>query len=397
MINTVERNRRKLTHPLALLLLFIWLAVGCYPTGGFERIGHVKHSAPWKNALFETGPYLLPLENGTIAVVLQARLTRPPEIEWWLQGMKDARRREATAREHDDLWVARLEPLPTGARVSYRVRSSRGSSEVYTFKAGEAADKPFRFAVYGDTRTNHNVHWSVIKALAREHVDFAIHTGDLVDFGVQEEQWRRFFNIERPLIASRPLVATFGNHDRSTRGHYRRFLLMNMVEDGRRYFSRDWGRVRMVVMDYEEEYRDGSSQYAFIEKRLAEAVQREMFIVMVIHEPPYSSGKHGSNLKVREVVRGLCARFGVELVVSGHDHNYERIKPVDGVTYVVSGSAGAPIRAVSPKSFSAAVRLEPHYVLVDVDERGLTLRAVNLSGATFDSFVIKPNPPGTLR
>jgi predicted phosphodiesterase len=382
---------------LALLLTVYCLTAGCFPTGGFEQIGHVKHSAPWKNKLFETGPYLLHLGGSTFAVVLKARLPRPPEIEWWLQGEKDDQHKRVTAQEHDDLWVARLGPLPMGQRVSYQVRSSSGSSEVYTFKAGEAADRPFRFVVYGDTRTNQNVHWSVIKTLAREHVDFAIHTGDLVDFGVQEKEWLRFFNIERPLIASHPLVATFGNHDRSTRGYYRRFMLMNMVEDGRRYFSRDWGRIRMVVMDYEEEYRDGSSQYAFIEQRLAEAVQREMFIVLVIHEPPYSSGQHGSNLKVREVVRGLAARFGVELVVSGHDHNYERIKPIDGVTHVVSGSAGAPIRAVSPRSFSAAVRLEPHYVLVDVDERGLTLRAVNLSGATFDSFVIKPNPPGTLR
>ena len=90
----------------------------------------------------------------------------------------------------------------------------------------------------------------------------------------------------------------------------------------------------------------------------------------------------------------LLYEHGVEIVVNGHDHDYERTNPIDGTTYIVSGSAGAPIREVKPHAFSATVRTEPHYVLIDVEKDRLFLRAVNLAGNTFDSTVIPANPPG---
>ena len=65
---------------------------------------------------------------------------------------------------------------------------------------------------------------------------------------------------------------------------------------------------------------------------------------------------------------------------------------MDGVTYMVAASGGANIRAITPSSFSAALRTEPHYVLFDVIKGGLQGRAVNLQGNVFDSFVIAPNP-----
>jgi hypothetical protein len=117
-----------------------------------------------------------------------------------------------------------------------------------------------------------------------------------------------------------------------------------------------------------------------------------MLTVMFLHWPPYSSGAHGSQKNVQKPITDLSRRFGVELVVAGHDHNYERTRPIHGTTYVVSGSAGAPIRPVKPRWFTARARTEPHYVLVDVETDRMVLRAVNLRGDTFDSFVIEPNP-----
>ena len=96
---------------------------------------------------------------------------------------------------------------------------------------------------------------------------------------------------------------------------------------------------------------------------------------------------------MREVVGELAPRFGVELVLAGHDHDYERTKPVDGVTYIVAASAGATIRKLSPSSFSEVLRTEPHFVLFDVDRGSLVGRVINLQGDTFDSFVIPPNAP----
>jgi hypothetical protein len=100
---------------------------------------------------------------------------------------------------------------------------------------------------------------------------------------------------------------------------------------------------------------------------------------------------------VQRPITELARRHGVELVLSGHDHNYERTQPIDGTTYIVSGSAGAPIRAVRPRWFSAAARTEPHYVVVDVAGDTLAVRAVNLEGITFDTTVIFPVAPASAR
>ena len=96
----------------------------------------------------------------------------------------------------------------------------------------------------------------------------------------------------------------------------------------------------MVVLSTEDELRPGSAQHRFAEKALKSGAQDNMLMAIVLHEPPYSSGKHGSSLKVRQVIHPLARKYGVELVLAGHDHDYERTKAIDGVTYVVSGSGG---------------------------------------------------------
>ena len=61
----------------------------------------------------------------------------------------------------------------------------------------------------------------------------------------------------------------------------------------------------------------------------------------IFHHPLYSSGgRHGSDLSLRAVLEPLFVKYGVSLVLAGHDHFYERIKPQKGIHYfVVGGSA----------------------------------------------------------
>ena len=186
---------------------------------------------------------------------------------------------------------------------------------------------------------------------------------------------------------------TLGNHDNSQRLHYRRYFLSERYMQGNRYYYQDWGDVRVVCADSEIETRQGSEQYAFLEAALKDGAKKDMIMLLNMHYPPYSSGAHGSTLELREVVGDLAPKYGVELVLAGHDHDYERTKRIDGVTYIVAASGGAPIRRIQPMWFSAAVRTEPHFVIFDVERKTLVGRAINLNGETFDSFVIPPNPP----
>src|SRR5690606_24122442 len=149
--------------------------------------------------------------------------------------------------------------------------------------------------------------------------------------------------------------------------------------DSLAYYYQDWGDLRLIAVDAEIECRGGCVQNWFARNALAEGARRGMLMIVTLHLPPYSSGAHGSNEYVQEAVEELATEFGVELVISGHDHNYERTKPIAGVTYLVSGAAGAPIRPVDKQYFSETVRTEPHYVVLDVNRDRISLRAINVN------------------
>lgn len=331
---------------------------------------------------------------GRMAVILKAAAAAEPSVEWWVP-VKGAKLgiKSVKCSRHGELWIGVLEGLPVGTQLAYRVRSRVGAGKTHLFKAGAARDEPFRFAAFGDTRSGHEVHQAVVNAVAREHIDFVVHTGDMVHKGGVDSEWLRFFQIEHELLTTRPIFAVVGNHDDSPRQLYRHFFARSLWEQDQRFYSMDWGNLRIIGVDSLEECREGCSQYIYLDRALEEGAAAGMLMVILVHYPPYSSGAHGSNLLIRESIGALASRYGVELVLSGHDHNYERTEVIDGVTYVVTASAGAPIRAVRAESFSKKLRTEPHFVLIDVDSTGLTLRAVNLSGDTFDYHLIKPVPP----
>jgi predicted phosphodiesterase len=393
------------------------VAIGCLacnvPTG-LDRGGTWEEKEP---GLFTTGPYILLGAPGTAYVAVKAEGIPAPEVDWWVDEQAaagdrsgaDATRRvqgpagaatpaprvvkTVTARRSEDMWVAELRDLPSGPAIRYRVRSAIGDTPDYQFRVGAEKDRRFRFGAFGDTRTGHSVHRSIVEALDREKVDFTVHTGDMVDRGGRQDQWTRFFQIERPLLVDTPIMPLVGNHDVSGRDYFRRYFLHALWAQNEHYFVRDWGNLRVVGVDSGIECREGCSQYYFAERALAEGARLGKLMVMALHYPPYSSGEHGSSSDVQSPISTLARRHGVELVLTGHDHNYERTQPIDGTTYIVTGSSGAPIRPLRPRWFTAEARTEPHYVLVDVEPERLIVRAVNLAGDTFDTTVIDNNPP----
>ncbi|HUS67544.1 MAG TPA: metallophosphoesterase [Kofleriaceae bacterium] len=384
---------RRLVHAVAALL-----AVGCGVPPGLER-GDWEEPEP---SIFQTGPYIVLGRPGTAYVALRADGIPAPVVEWWvasavestgpMAGAQPVVRKVLSVREQD-LWVARLDDLPIGPKVSYRVHSAAGDSAEHAFHAGAAGATHFRFAVFGDTRTGHSVHRQLMEALDKEDIDFLVHTGDMVERGGRKEEWMRFFQIEREVLADMPIVPAIGNHDVSARRYFERYFLQDRWSDDRHFYTFDWGNLRIVVLDSGIECRSGCEQFAFAERALREGARRGQLMAMMLHYPAYSSGRHGPSLNVQKPVSDLARRYGVELVITGHDHHYERTKPIEGTTYIVSGSAGAPVRPVSPRWFTAEARTEPHYILIDVDEKRLIMRAVNLQGDTFDTHVMEDLPP----
>ncbi len=338
-----------------------------------------------------TGPYVIVTGPEQALVAFRTYSVQKATIEW--KTSSGASGIETAARD-GDLCEATLKKLPRGPEITYDVKLDGKAVTSGSFRISAQDETSFRFAVFGDTRTNHQVHRALIERVANEKIDFFLHTGDMVERGGIADQWITYFQIERPLMKKAPIMPAIGNHDLGNRGYYTRFFFLDKWVGGRSFFYTDWGNVRFVSMDVTIICERRCRQYRFVQAALAEAAKANKLIVMFMHNPPYSSGEHGSDLQLREVVGELAKRYGVELVITGHDHDYERTKSIAGTTYIVSGSAGAPIRPVTPQAFTESARTEPHYVLVDVDRDRLSLRAINLRGEVFDNAVVPANPPG---
>lgn len=373
----------------ALCLLF-----ACYPRGWREESPLYLE----RSSVFDVGPYVVYGGPGIISVVVEHDLSTAPVVRWGIKPPESStvapKLTDVTMVEDNDLWVGELKDLPLDTALIYQVEHEIGTVGPFPFRGGRTKGRRFRFVSFGDTRTGHKVHRGLIEQMAKEgDVDLVIHSGDLVESGGVYEQWVRFFQIEAPMIRSTPLFAALGNHDLSPRNYFERYTLASRYADGKRYTYREWGDIRVIMMDSELEARTGSPQYEFLETAMREGAEKGQLMLVALHHPPYSAGAHGSNLELREVLGELCPRFGVEVVLAGHDHNYERTKRIDGVTYFVAASGGAPIRRMTPSWFSEVVRTEPHYILFDVERGSLVGRAVNLNGETFDTFVIPPLDP----
>ncbi len=357
--------------------------------------GCAKNFLEWEdpepNGLL-TGPYVL--LTGTESALVGFRIddAERAEVRW---KAADGKTGTITAQRAGNLFSARLSNLPRGPQIDYDVIVDGREASTGTFRVGTApGETKFRFAAFGDMRNGHAVHRDLVLALAREEkVDFVLNTGDMVQNGGKPNEWITFFQIERPLLSKMVMVPTTGNHDLSGREYYERFFFLDQWSGGRRYFAADWGNLRMIALDNGIECNRACSQFNYVRAALAEGAKQGKLMVMFLHHSPYSSGYHGPDIGVQRAIGELAKTYGVELVISGHDHHYERTKPIAGTTYVVSGSAGAPIRPVTPRDFTASARTEPHYVLVDVDGDKLSTRAINLRGEVFDSAVIEAVPP----
>jgi 3',5'-cyclic AMP phosphodiesterase CpdA len=112
------------------------------------------------------------------------------------------------------------------------------------------------------------------------------------------------------------------------------------------------------------------------------------------HHPPYSSGgKHGSDTALRKVVEPIFVRYGVNIVLAGHDHFYERIKPQKGIYYFVSGAGGklrtGDVQDNSPLTERFFDR-DMSFMLAEIAGDQFYFQVISRTGETVDAGVL-PN------
>jgi 3',5'-cyclic AMP phosphodiesterase CpdA len=190
--------------------------------------------------------------------------------------------------------------------------------------------------------------------------------------------------FERPyrdlLRAGVPFHAVLGNHDIRTENGAGQLAYPGFGMKGRWYALRR-GPVEFVMLDTNGNVA-WQHQLPWLKRVLA--ASSAPWKVVVGHHPIYSSGLYGNDRAAIARLTPLFRRHGVQLYINGHDHNYERSRPLDGTTYLTVGNGGASLRPVAPGPDSARAVSTFGFASLHADAGSLTIEAWNTSGQRLD-------------
>jgi predicted phosphodiesterase len=347
-----------------------------------------------------TGPILGDVARDGFSV--SVRLNAPASVTLAVGG------REVAASPEGLDHQLRAEGLAPGAEHAYELTATTPGADgplrigPFTARTLPAGDS-WTFAVVGDSRSNPSDWARVAAAIGRERPLFVVHTGDLVNAGRNEWEWEtQFWAPARELLATVPVYAAAGNHEQ-------RSPLMPALVPMRGGWTDDWscdlGPLLLIGIDTTlPGWQPGGPRHRRMDAWLRGS--RAPFVVCAGHYPPWSSGQHGEvDAEGRPVekpmetarvdVMPLLARHGAQAFVVGHDHNYERSEPPEGVTVVVAGGGGAPLRparadAAAVNPHSKVFASEMHYAVFVVDAGAMKMSVRGLDGREIDARAWSP-------
>lgn len=284
--------------------------------------------------------------------------------------------------------------------------------EVYAFRTAPEEDVPFVFAVVGDTMYSHEEKLQVRDRILEDDPSFFVHVGDFAGEtgGYEESLWRKhWFEDYQEVMCRIPLIPILGNHEYqgvivvyfSIPGAAPLFHDYFTAPGNERWYAFDWANARFIVLDANivEDLKPGCEQLRWLERELAESTDGADdpdWLFACWHEPAFSSGAGSIDLTgnpLRENVVPLMERYGVDLVLYGHDHFYERsIK--DGIVYIVSGGGGAAPHPIFPdiNPYSQKVVDTYQYMRVSVNRRFVLVESVDSLGTVVDAFSMEKAP-----
>ena len=248
-----------------------------------------------------------------------------------------------------------------------------------------------KFAILGDFGIGSKEQYQLAATMKRVHDAFPYEIVTLVGdnlYGAERPQdfKKKFEEPYKALLdAGVKFYASLGNHDDPQ--EQRNYKLFNM--DGRQYYSFKPGKQNVRFFALESSYLD-PEQVAWFEKELKDSTSD--WKIPYFHHPPYSSGeRHGSDSRIREVLEPLFLKYGVSVVLTGHDHFYERVKPQKGIVYFVVGSGGQLRKGNIDRSSgltAAGNDQDLSFMVAEINGDEMWFNAVSRMGKVIDSGVI---------
>ncbi|MBD2755429.1 purple acid phosphatase family protein [Spirosoma validum] len=308
--------------------------------------------------------------------------------------------------------------LKPDSKYSYRVGDGTHWTEWFQFKTAKDHSAPFSFLYFGDAQNDIRSLWS--RAIRGAYstlptVSLMIHAGDLITTSNADWQWAEWFEAGGWINGMVPTLATPGNHEyfKDEQGksrvsrHWRPSFIL--PENGPKGFEEtayffDYQGTRFISLNSQLALLDSSAmttQANWLMQTLNNNPNR--WTVVTHHHPIYSTAKGRDNNEWRERMEPIYKKFGVDLVLQGHDHTYGRglnmplgksRKHPDGPIYVVSVSGPKMYDLGLQNWMDRAGSNTQLYQTITINGDKLTYQSYTVTGEKYDSFELLKNGKG---
>ena len=313
--------------------------------------------------------------------------------------------------------VVTLTNLSPDSVVFYRATSSEGNQAIagaiesfHTLKTRGAVS----FMVFGDSGGGSLGQFQIADVIRRAAPDLVLHVGDIIyySFDIRRADMK-CLSVYQPHMKSTPYFFTFGNHDLYLGdSHFLEtfYLPTNSVTGTEHFYSFDHGDVHFCALFvpvraqnplYPNYYLgDGTAQYRWLTNDLATTTKP--WKILFFHIPVNNCGLHRfesyngvyDRLELQRLLLPIARQHGVQLILNGHDHNFQRFAPMNGVHTVVTGGGGALLYPLIERDpANAQFWSVYHCTKITVNGDTLRLEALDTNGVVFDGMTIQRAMP----
>ena len=249
----------------------------------------------------------------------------------------------------------------------------------------------YSFVIYGDTRTHADKHKKISDLIASENPEFVVLSGDLVANGDKWDLWKKeFFDPASIFLKKTVLWPALGNHE----GSGKIYLSLFDLPGNEKYYSFDYSNLHVVILD--SVLSDKNEMIRWLKEDLKK--NKKLWTIVSYHHPTYNIGGHHSDWGRKDILPVL-EKYGVDLVITGHSHLYERFRPIGPqnkkpIIHIVSGGGGAPLYSPekSPLLAQGTGFDVYHYCFFTIHKNKLTVKVKDIEKKVIDSFeLIKKN------
>ena len=265
-----------------------------------------------------------------------------------------------------------------------------GCKNEHIFHDGTTSPTPFEaaFLVLGDNRSGDRVYADIVAAITSS-LSFAkclINTGDMITNAGNRKQWENFLKMTAPLAAKMSWYGVVGNHEVNSLASQQIYQEVLNFPGNELYYSFDTLNSHFIILDTEIPGQIAAiigEQLAWLKHDLQTRPPAAQYTFVFTHRPLFPQrSKRGSNLLNADELHQLFRQYKVDIVFSGHEHEYYTF-PKDTLHYVITGGAGAPVgKSPAGQGFH-------HFLLVELLAPGeILIQVLDVHGKIIQTEVL---------